>query len=503
MKAAVTQKMQIKSGIILSYMTIAGNGIVQLLYTPLLLRLLGQSEYGLYTLVGSVVGYLSLCGFGMSGAYLKFYSRYKENGDKDKIAVLNGCFLWLSMIAGVIALTIGTIMVMHADRLFGNGLTQAELIHAKKLMSVLIWNIAISFLNSLVDSFMIAEEQFIIQRGLKLAAVILNPVLCIPLLYSGSDSFALVCVTTGITVVSLIIEAIYCIKREKVVLRKTKIDFGLVKEIGAFSFFIFLNMIIDQVNWSVDKLLLGRYWGTTVVAVYGVAAQLNSLYSQCATAISSVFAPQVNRIYAEKEDASRKANEIFCKVGQIQFLVIMPILGGIIFFGKSFIFLWAGVGYEEAYQCALLLMIPASIPFMQSIGIEIQRAQNKHHVRSIVYFVLTIGNVLLSIPLSKAYGVIGAAAGTAVSFCIGNILFMNFYYHKYLGIDIIAFWKKIGKMLPLLLLPILIGYFCEKNIVVNSWKIMILCCAGYGAAYLGTLVIYLKFVNEKSKAMSQ
>ena len=47
-------------------------------------------------------------------------------------------------------------------------------------------------------------------------------------------------------------------------------------------------MIIDQVNWNVDKFLLGRFRGTVAVAVYGLAAQLNSYYMSLSTAISSV-----------------------------------------------------------------------------------------------------------------------------------------------------------------------------------------------------------------------
>ena len=37
------------------------------------------------------------------------------------------------------------------------------------------------------------------------------------------------------------------------------------------------NQIIDQINWSVDKFLLGRFAGTTAVAVYGVGGQINSI----------------------------------------------------------------------------------------------------------------------------------------------------------------------------------------------------------------------------------
>ena len=65
---------QLKAGVMLSYLSIGTSGVIQLAYTPVMLRLLGQSEYGLYTLVSSVVSYLGLLTFGIGGAYLRFYS---------------------------------------------------------------------------------------------------------------------------------------------------------------------------------------------------------------------------------------------------------------------------------------------------------------------------------------------------------------------------------------------------------------------------------------------
>lgn len=67
-------------------------------------------------------------------------------------------------------------------------------------------------------------------------------------------------------------------------------------------FLHFFNQIIDQINWSVDKFLLGRLAGTTAVAVYGVGGQINTLYLQFSSSISNVFVPKVNRIVAESND---------------------------------------------------------------------------------------------------------------------------------------------------------------------------------------------------------
>ena len=84
---------QRKAGVILSYAGQFVKILISTIYTPIMLRLLGQSEYGLYQLVYSVVSYLSLLSFGFSSSYMRFYSHYKAQKDEDGVARLNGMFL--------------------------------------------------------------------------------------------------------------------------------------------------------------------------------------------------------------------------------------------------------------------------------------------------------------------------------------------------------------------------------------------------------------------------
>ena len=62
---------QLKAGVLLSYLSVGIGALVSIIYTPIMLRLLGQSEYGLYTLAGSVVSYLSILNFGLSSSYIR------------------------------------------------------------------------------------------------------------------------------------------------------------------------------------------------------------------------------------------------------------------------------------------------------------------------------------------------------------------------------------------------------------------------------------------------
>src|SRR5699024_3700339 len=63
-------------------------------------------------------------------------------------------------------------------------------------------------------------------------------------------------------------------------------------------------------------------------------------------------------------------------------------------------------------------------------------------------------------------GGIGAAIATSVSLLIGNVLIMNVYYHRRIGIDILYFWKNIIRMSIPMLLALLLGI--AVNILITS-----------------------------------
>ena len=220
-------------------------------------------------------------------------------------------------------------------------------------------------------------------------------------------------------------------------------------------------MIIDQVNWTVDTTILGIISGTTATAIYGVGSQLHRYYMTISTSISGVFTPQINRIVARGE-GDKKLTELFTRVGRIQFMLLMLVLTGFVFVGRNFIIAWGGPEYSEAYGIALILMVPVTVPLIQNLGIEIQRAKNLHQFRSVVYICMAIGNVAISIPLGIRFGGLGCAFGTAISLVVGNGFVMNWYYHTHIGLDMRYFWKHILALLPSMMPVVLMGIGAKK-----------------------------------------
>lgn len=473
---------QKKAGVILSYVSEAIKILSSLIYTPIMLRLLGQSEYGLYQLVYSVVSYLGILSLGFGSSYMRFYSQYKARDEEEDIAKLNGMFLLIFCTISVICIVCGVVMVGNIRSIFGTGLTDAEYDTAKVLMTLMIVNMAITFPNSVFNCSVTAHEQFFFQKSLIVLQNLLNPFLTLPLLIMGYGSVGMVLVSTLLTFAAFFSNMFFCFKKLHIRFFLHDLQFSLLKEMWVFTFFIFLNQIVDQINWSVDKFLLGRISGTTAVAVYGIGGQINTMYQQFSTSISNVFVPRVNKIVAENKN-NMELTLLFTRVGRVQFIVLAMILTGFAFFGLPFIKFWAGEGYESAYYVALFLIVPATVPYMQNLGIEIQRAKNMHKTRSVVYFFIAIANVGISIPLIRLYGPGGAALGTAISLTLGNILFMNWYYHNRIGLDMLYFWKHIAGFIPAFIVPTVIGVVMNLFLSMDSLPVLFICIVSYALIY--------------------
>ena len=117
----------------------------------------------------------------------------------------------------------------------------------------------------------------------------------------------------------------------------TKPEKGLFSDLFAYTVFIAIELIVDQINWNIDKVLLARYKGTVMVAIYSVGYSLYTYYQTFSSSISGVFTPRIHKIVnsgSSIENQRTELTELFTKVGRIQFLMLALIASGVVFFGK-------------------------------------------------------------------------------------------------------------------------------------------------------------------------
>ena len=234
--------------------------------------------------------------------------------------------------------------------------------------------------------------------------------------------------------------------------------------------YVFIGIVVENINWSIDRQLLGWIHGSTAVTVYTVASQVNIYFLTFATAVSNVLTPQVHRLVAEARPM-RELDAMFTKVGRLQFILLGCILLGFVAVGRGFLALWGqSAAYADTrYWIALLLMFTCLWTNIQTLGTIIQQAMNMHKFRSFLYLAVLIGNILISIPLCWKWEGLGSAIGTAIATLIGNVTLMNWYYHKRIGLNIPMFWKHIFHLLPSMLLPFIAAVLLAIYVYPTSY----------------------------------
>lgn len=181
-------------------------------------------------------------------------------------------------------------------------------------------------------------------------------------------------------------------------------------------------------------------------------------------------------------------------------MILGLLTSGFIVFGRYFIVnIYAGAGYEEAYTAALFLVIPLVIPLIQNVGIEMQRALNKHQFRSVIYLIIAISNVGISIPLASKWGAVGAAMGTALSLLVGNGLIMNIFYHKVLRIDMKVFWKEIAKTWRGFVPPVILAVVIMRFVRLETLPVFVCSVILFAAVYCAS--VFRFSCNEDEKRM--
>lgn len=458
---------QLKTGAFLSYVSIALNMVIGLLYTPYMLHMLGQSEFGLYSLAVSLIAYLTVLDLGFGNAIVRYTAKFQAEGKNDELEQMFGMFFLLYIGIGIIALIAGLFLFDNVENIFSAKMSLEEVRKMRIMLGLMTFNLAFTFPMSIWGSIMTAYERFVFQRIVSIVRSVLNPIIMVALLTIGYKAIAMVIVTTLFNVITLCINWWYCKHRLYIKIRFARFKWKFLREVSIYSFWIFLNAIMDRIYWNTGQFILGVYRGTEAVAIYSVAIQLKDIFYMFSTAITGVFLPKIVTMISQGASEQEVSN-LFIRTGRIQYIIMSFILTGFILLGRPFVNLWAGTDYDQAYIIALLLFIPTLVPLIQNLGITILMARNQLKFRSLLILIVSIASLGLAIPFAQQFGTIGCAIATSLAVIIGHGIILNIYYNGKIHLDILLFWKEIIKMSIIPFLIVIVGGIILQFVTVNS-----------------------------------
>ncbi len=457
---------QIKAGAIISYVALLVNVLIGLLYTPWLISSIGKSDYGLYTLAMSIIGLLSF-DFGLGNATTKFITQYLANGLQDRINNLLGLIYKLYLVVDIFVFVGLTLIYIFLPEIY-SGLTSGEIGRFSKIFIIVAGFCILSFPFIPLNGVLTSYEMFI---QLKLCDLI-NKLLIIAsmsiCLLLGYGLYALVLINSGAGILTILIK-LWIIKQNT----NISVNFAFwsndeFKIIFSFVIWVTIAALSQRMIFNISPSILGIFATTHDIALLGVAITVESYVYLFANALNGMFLPRVSRLLA-----ANKPNailDLMIKVGRLQIYVIGFICIWLFVFGSNFIDNWIGHSYYLAYPCIVLIIFPSFFQLPQEIGLTYIIASNNVKLQSYVYLIMGLVNIILSIPLSMKFGVVGLCVSIFIAYMTRTVG-LNFIFKNTLKINVLEFYaKSYGKLIPILLFTLVFALIVNYSIQIDGWS---------------------------------
>lgn len=462
-------------GVVLSYINVLISILYGFVSVPVLLSALGKSEYGVYSTVASMIGYMSVLDFGIHNVLVRYLTKYRVQKDRKAYENLLAIAFVIYSIIALLVLGIGMALYNNIPQIFSGSFSAAEIQIAQKIYWVVLTDLVISLPGAVFQCVINAEEHFIFGRATLGVKQILKLLLIILIANTGGKSFAFVLSVFVLNIFVILAQAVYAFTVLHMSVCLYSWNGAYIFDLFKYTAYVFIASIAEQILWKLDSVILGMRIGASTVAVYAVAINLVTIYKKFSGAVSGIFLPRATEMSVT--DGSPEASvRLMTKVGIMQFSILSLVQVGFILIGKEFVYVWLGHGYEEVYAVFLILTGALLIPSCQSIGVNILEARNKHGFRAVVMCCLAIVNLVSTYIAVGRYGMIGAAVCTATAVVLGQVFMINLYYKRELCLNIGKFFKDtfIKMLFPVMAAGVASGCTIRLIPFYGRWKDLIL-----------------------------
>lgn len=490
----------VKRASLLSYISVIIYLVTGFFYTPLLVRSLGVSDYGIYTLSASLIGYFTL-DFGISAATARLAAKFLANDTRQRIHDLVGITCKLYLLIDIVIFLFLCLFYFFADRLF----TQFSAVELEKFRNVFL----------ITSSFVLINFPLIQLKGLFQAYEIITELVIIDIVYKVLSFttltvalllhwglYSVVAINVGCNLAAQLIRLVYLKRSQHLKINIKARDHEIFHFILSFSLWATLAMIADKFFFGFIPTLMAMFTNTREIAFFAVVISIEGYTLSISRALNGIFLARVTKMVV-KGNTNKERTELMIRVGRIQLYIIGSIVFSLFTFGREFIHLWLGQDFDKSYFCLILVLSPCIFHLTQTIGEELIYATNQVKYKAIANIVGSFINVSSIIILTPHYGAIGTAIGVFLSFFIAHNLLIDIFYHKRLGLNMLEFFLQCHvKILPCFLLTTVLFYLTQEFFPHPSlpWFLLRFIC-WYGLTF--TVLWHLCMNTEEKHILQQ
>lgn len=428
-----------KNSIIL-YVRLLITSIIYLFTSRFVIQSLGASDFGLYSVVGSIVVLMVFFNTVMTSTtyrYIAFEMGKGSNGDVKKVfnisLVIHAC---LAVIVVIFAAILGEFYIHHYLNVETGKVSDAIFVFRFSILATVFSIMSIPY-----QGLITAQEKFLVQAAIEVIRSTLGLGAAIILIYYLGNRLRLYAVLTAIVMmVPPLLFFLYSrVKYTEIIQWSFQRDINKYKEMIGFSGWIMIGAGASIGKVQGSALIINSFFGTILNAAFAIANQVNSIVVMFAQSLGQAAIPQITKSYS-----SGNTNRAMTLVAYISkytcFLMLMPALP-ILLETDFLLTLWLGDLPQYTVIFCQLMIFNALIDSISSGIPAIVHATGK-----IKYFQIILSTTsLLSLPIAYFLFKSGYSPSSIlvafISTAIINVVVRQLLLKNLINFDVISFLR--------------------------------------------------------------
>ncbi|MDX5388104.1 MAG: oligosaccharide flippase family protein [Alteromonadaceae bacterium] len=422
--------------------------IITFIMTPVFVHNLGKYDYGLWEMIGAVIGYMGILDLGLRPAISRYAAKHHAEQDSQALeSVYMSAFAFMMMVG----LLLFAFFLCWGVWFSGAIAPEGEPYQKYTLFLIIIGaHLLISFPGYVAESYLEGFQKYYLKNNI----TIINSIVGSTLLYLFITPENGLVLLAGINAVGISIKYIlfiWLLSRPAfgaIRARWRSYSWGRLKELIVFGFKSFVQGISTRIENATDVLVIGSIMGPAMVPFYSIPANLTQHIRGLGWTLTHAFMPLFSGLSVKAED--EMIRRVFLVSSRYVVSIVFAMGTGALLLGVPFINIWLGPEFgEKAKYLIIFLVFFTILPFINPFASRYLTAINKHGIFARLTPIAAIINIGLSLILVHPFGLEGVAFASVVPGLIFVPLYLR-YTCRHLELPVWDYlrWSVLPAFLP-------------------------------------------------------
>lgn len=469
--------------------------------TPILITNMGNYDYGLWEMVGAVIGYMGMLDLGIRPAVSRFASRFIAQKDEVALTTLYATAWFFLLVVGIfIAIILSVAGFFFADLIAP--VDNSDNLRYTWFLLILAAQLLITFPSYTAESYLEAYQEYYLKNNVTIFNSIIGSAV-IFVFITPENALLLLAGVNAVGVCSKYIFLVWLMQYRRNFLRLRRIYFSLaqLKELLRFSVKTLVQGVATKIENATDSLVIGFVMGPASVPLYSIPANLVSYIRLISYNFTHVFMPYFSSLGALNDQ--QKIQEVYLIGSKFTVAPCLILAIGAYALGADFLGLWVGEEIASSANNFLGVLIAFLVlPLFNPMASRYLTAIDKHGFLAKWLPIVALANLGLSILLIYPLGILGVALGSLLPALIFQPILLGICC-KNLGFSPVVYLRTA--LLPWLVPCIGMGitiFSAKEFFPITGYLVLLMVAAGAALVFILFGWLFALTVNERSQLVA-